>query len=236
MAKKKKGNKGFAKMDSVAKATDAIACNKAHGKDSSFGIKIGSHLWVKRKGYTHHGIYIGNKLVIHYSGLADGLQSGPVETVSLREFAGGSEINLRAYKEPKYKPNEVVQRAKSRLGEDLYSVHANNCEHFCCWAITGKHESKQVDFAQDLIGAFTPAGKAVLDIRTLIRAWRTGDKEALNSASKKAGKSVMKTAIVSAALRTAAGPYALPVMAAGWAGKELYKRIKDKDPESIKAT
>ena len=30
---------------------------------------IGSHLKVARLGYSHHGVYLGNGMVIHYAGL-----------------------------------------------------------------------------------------------------------------------------------------------------------------------
>ncbi|EFL5564207.1 hydrolase, partial [Escherichia coli] len=32
-------------------------------------IILGAHLSSDRPGYTHHGIYVGNGKVIHYSGL-----------------------------------------------------------------------------------------------------------------------------------------------------------------------
>lgn len=44
-----------------------------------------------------------------------------------------------------YSPSETIARAKSRLGEDEYSLITNNCEHFAIWCKTGVHESHQVD-------------------------------------------------------------------------------------------
>jgi hypothetical protein len=41
--------------------------------------------------------------------------------------------------------DEVVRRARLRLGEDRYSVLTNNCEHFCEWCVRGEHRSYQVD-------------------------------------------------------------------------------------------
>ncbi|WP_206171903.1 lecithin retinol acyltransferase family protein [Thiorhodococcus mannitoliphagus] len=43
-------------------------------------IPLGAHLISPRGGYTHHGIYVGDGHVVHYSGLAAGRTSGPVET------------------------------------------------------------------------------------------------------------------------------------------------------------
>jgi hypothetical protein len=39
---------------------------------------LGSHLVTPRRGYLHHGIYIGGCKVVHYSGPAHGLRGGPV--------------------------------------------------------------------------------------------------------------------------------------------------------------
>jgi hypothetical protein len=108
--------------------------------------KIGSHLTTPRKGYTHHGIYIGSGKVIHYSGLADGLESGPVEVTDLKTFSSGNGFSVKTYKNS-FSSEEIVRRAKSRLGESTYSVFNNNCEHFCLWCILENHTSPQVDKA-----------------------------------------------------------------------------------------
>jgi len=105
----------------------------------------GKHLVVDKGFYTHHGIGIGNGLVIHYSGLADGLESGPICVVSLDEFSGGDPIKIKSHFGRKYSVTKVIERAKSRLGEDAYSIWGNNCEHFVEWCIDGKHQSNQVD-------------------------------------------------------------------------------------------
>ncbi|ESK41255.1 hypothetical protein P256_00244 [Acinetobacter nectaris CIP 110549] len=44
-----------------------------------------------------------------------------------------------------YSPKEVVERARSRLGEKNYSLLTNNCEHFAVWCKTGVKGSKQVE-------------------------------------------------------------------------------------------
>lgn len=107
-------------------------------------LKIGSHLISPRTGYTHHGIFIGEDRVIHYSGLADGLESGPVEETDLKTFSNGKGFTVKTYKNP-FIPEEIVRRARSRIGESSYSVFHNNCEHFCWWCVVGDHTSPQVD-------------------------------------------------------------------------------------------
>lgn len=44
-----------------------------------------------------------------------------------------------------YTPAQTVARAKSRLGENQYSLPTNNCEHFALWCKTGVSESIQVE-------------------------------------------------------------------------------------------
>lgn len=108
--------------------------------------KLGAHLISPRTGYSHHGIYVGHDRVVHYSGLADGFASGPVEETDLETFSAGNGFTVKTYKNS-FPSEKVVQRAKSRLGENSYSVFNNNCEHFCLWCIVGEHTSAQVDHA-----------------------------------------------------------------------------------------
>lgn len=44
-----------------------------------------------------------------------------------------------------YSPDETVERAQSRIGEESYSLPFNNCEHFAIWCKTGVKESHQVN-------------------------------------------------------------------------------------------
>src|SRR5262245_25503228 len=113
--------------------------------ESEGDAEIGAHIFTPRRGYTHHGIYVGNGKVVHYGGLSRGLWRGPVEEVTLSQFAHGREIWVRAQQPRWSDPHEVVRRARSRLGEDRYSLLTNNCEHFCEWCVHGEHRSYQVD-------------------------------------------------------------------------------------------
>jgi hypothetical protein len=104
---------------------------------------IGSHLKTPRIGYTHHGIYVGNYKVVHYAGLADGLNSAPVEEVSIEKFLNGKTYEVIPHPNKTYSIKEIVNRAYSRIGEDNYGVVGNNCEHFVHWCIYGVHTSQQ---------------------------------------------------------------------------------------------
>ena len=105
---------------------------------------LASHLVSPRRFYSHHGIYVGNGRVIHYAGLAYGLRYGPVEDVSLERFAHGRRIRIR-HDTVRFDRREVVERARSRLGESRYRVLTNNCEHFCAWVLRNESRSKQVE-------------------------------------------------------------------------------------------
>jgi hypothetical protein len=106
---------------------------------------LGAHMVTPRRGYTHHGIYVGLRRVVQYRGLSRGLARGPVEEVSLSQFAQGRPIWLRLEEYRWHNRGEVARRARSRLGEDRYNLLTNNCEHFCQWCVRGEHRSYQVD-------------------------------------------------------------------------------------------
>jgi hypothetical protein len=105
---------------------------------------LGSHLITPRRGYLHHGIYVGDGNVVHYAGLAGGLHRGPVEEIPLARFTRGRPVWIKAHA-PSFECREVIQRARSRVGEDCYRLLTNNCEHFCEWCLRGEHRSYQVE-------------------------------------------------------------------------------------------
>jgi hypothetical protein len=105
----------------------------------------GAHMVTPRRGYTHHGIYVGGGRVVQYGGLSWGLRRGPVEEVNLSQFSHGRPVWVRVVGSPRFDQHEVVRRARLRLGEDHYSVLTNNCEHFCEWCVRGQHHSYQID-------------------------------------------------------------------------------------------
>ncbi|ADR35079.1 hypothetical protein Sulku_2419 [Sulfuricurvum kujiense DSM 16994] len=114
-------------------------------KIKTIRIKIGDHLVSSRGVYTHHGIYVGQNTVIHYSGLADGLQTGPIEKVSIEKFQGNGDLKIKPHPHAMHNGQKAKARALSRLGEDAYSLTGNNCEHFVNWCIDDEHKSNQVD-------------------------------------------------------------------------------------------
>lgn len=132
-------------------------------------LKIGDHIFVDRsvlgvKLYEHHGIYVGDDMVVHYNGLARGIvlekscfeeilsnivpldkrNIAKVEMTSLEEFASGDVLQVKKHADTPFSGQEVALRAKERIGEQKYNLIINNCEHFCNECLFGEHVSEQV--------------------------------------------------------------------------------------------
>ncbi len=124
---------------SVTHTTPGGLCIRRAPAD--FGeLPLAAHLVSPRRGFMHHGLYAGQGRVIHYAGLAGG---GSVEEVSLERFSRGRMIYL-CESARRFSAEEVIRRARSRLGESSYRVLSNNCEHFCEWSLRGDSVSAQV--------------------------------------------------------------------------------------------
>jgi hypothetical protein len=108
------------------------------------GLVPGTELIVDRFAYRHHGIYLGDGLVIHYGG---GIchPRGTVEVIPLRDFIGRRRVHVGRTPAGFVQGEDIVRRARSRLGERRYDIFRNNCEHFCSWCQVGESRSKQVD-------------------------------------------------------------------------------------------
>ena len=120
-------------------------------------LAIGAHLVTDRLWYTHHGVYAGAGKVVHYAGLSRSLRRGPVNEVTLAEFAQGHLVCVWQSPGARFAGVEAVQRAYSRIGEDRYRLISNNCEHFCMWCLYGESRSEQIDAwkfrASDVVAA-----------------------------------------------------------------------------------
>jgi len=116
-----------------------------HIVDAECNLPAGAHLIMPRRGYLHHGIYVGDGNVVHYSGSTRGLHRGPVEEIPLDRFTCGDTVWVLCRTPHHFDPREVIRRARSRVGENHYRVFSNNCEHFCEWCLHGEHRSYQVE-------------------------------------------------------------------------------------------
>jgi len=133
--------------------------------------EIGIHIYIKKVGYTHHGIYIGNNQVIHYSGFHEFAKKGNISLTSLSEFSNENKIEIyhsSLLKGKKYSNDEIVQRAKERVGENNYNLLFNNCEHFANYCTHGDDFSMQSSGTVEIsirMGNYTQAGGlTILDL------------------------------------------------------------------------
>jgi lecithin:retinol acyltransferase len=107
----------------------------------------GAHLITPWLGFAHHGIYVGEGRVIHYGALVYDLIRKPVEEVTIEQFAGGRPVFVVQHEELAFEPTKVIERARSRLGENQYRLLSNNCEHFVEWCLYDVQRSFQVERA-----------------------------------------------------------------------------------------
>ncbi|MGL1931817.1 MAG: lecithin retinol acyltransferase family protein [Desulfotalea sp.] len=124
-------------------------------------MKKGDHLVSTRTGYEHHGLYIGNKKVVHYAGMSECLDKGSIKTTSVGEFKQEGNCWVQKHQSSVYDANERIERAYSRLEEDSYNIAFNNCEHFVYWCFDGIKISPQVNRA--VAGTAVFAGKCLRD-------------------------------------------------------------------------
>jgi hypothetical protein len=121
---------------------------------------LAAHLVTPRRGYIHHGLYVGHGRIIHYPGFVGCFRRRAVEEVALAEFARGRPIAVRTDSNPRFEREDVVLRARSRLGESRYDIIRNNCEHFCEWCLSGVSRSRQLESPLGRLGA---AAIAIID-------------------------------------------------------------------------
>src|SRR5262249_40118765 len=105
----------------------------------------GAHLVTRRIGFVHHGIHLGADKIIHSGAVSWLFPRGPVEEVSLASFSRGRRVWVRSGARAQFAADEVIDRARSRLGENRYQLLQNNCEHLREWCLRGRRRSYQVE-------------------------------------------------------------------------------------------
>lgn len=105
----------------------------------------GDHIYVKRRRrlYVHHGVYMGDGKVIHFTGSVREKKDPKVQETDLSGFLKGGVLRRRDYEE-RLRASETVTVAKNQLSDSRYSMLWNNCEHFATYCVTGKRKSWQV--------------------------------------------------------------------------------------------
>lgn len=116
---------------------------------------MGDHIRVKRMYgiYAHHGIYVSDDEVIHFTGTDDDsiMDSSKNMVISsdLNFFLKGGELEVKEYTDEEfqdlYAPDQIVAYARSCLGDGGYNLIFNNCEHFANVCTLGRFRSHQVE-------------------------------------------------------------------------------------------
>ncbi len=127
----------------------------------------GDHICVRRRGrfYTHHGIYMGDREVIHFAGSIREKTDPVVHETDLSGFLKGGILRRRDYKE-RLPASETINIAREQLSNGSYSMVWNNCEHFATYCATGKKKSRQIK--RVLSGLSTVAVGVVLFVLTRV--------------------------------------------------------------------
>lgn len=117
--------------------------------------KRGDHIRVCRRGglYYHHGIYVSDREVIHFTGddddsVLDWSKAHVIRT-DLAVFLSGGEVEVKEYNDEEfadlYPVEGIVSYARACVGDDGYNLIFNNCEHFANACTLGKYRSRQVE-------------------------------------------------------------------------------------------
>lgn len=108
----------------------------------------GDIIYVNHLLYQHFGIYLSDNCIIHYDGKQDDLllRKMYVRVTDIERFLNGKEnYKVKQIKNRNYSSDEVVKRAKSKIGSQDFNIILNNCEHFANWCKTGNRKSNQVN-------------------------------------------------------------------------------------------
>lgn len=113
-------------------------------------VPSGTHIYVTKSNgvtYQHHGIYVGNNRVVHYHGTTKSKAEASIQETTLEVFLQGKSKDTYYFVDHQnsYAPEEIVRRARSRIGQRNYQLWGRNCEHFAQWCATGNGISSQVE-------------------------------------------------------------------------------------------
>lgn len=111
----------------------------------------GDHIRVQRMNglYAHHGIYVSDEEVIHFTGKDDDsiLDWSKPEVIQtdLAYFLKGGILEVKEYTDEEfadlYSPEQIVTYARACLGDKGYNLIFNNCEHFANVCTLGRFRS-----------------------------------------------------------------------------------------------
>ncbi len=111
----------------------------------------GDHIRVNRGMYNHHGIYITDDEVIHFSSEDDDNILGSDNQVLRTDITGflrNGRLEVKIYTQEEiadlFPVEDIINWARACVGDERYHLVFNNCEHFANYCTLGKHHSGQV--------------------------------------------------------------------------------------------
>lgn len=136
-------------------------------------------VWRSHRGvpYQHHVIDLGDGTVVHFTDGGDGVAGpgGTTESFVIRRTpiemvtrGGRDRIHVIGHQH-KLDDDMIVQRALRQVGRKGYSLIFDNCEHFACWCVLDREESRQVAVANERLSAAGVKALAVVTVRTASR-------------------------------------------------------------------
>ena len=122
-------------------------------------LESGDHIRVKRPYYYHHGVYVGDGMVIHFTGEENDSISEPekviVRKTTIEFFANGTIVEKAKpnFLEKRHLKNRklVVEEAEKAIGEGGYDFLHNNCEDFANRVCYDKKLTSQINDLKDKI-------------------------------------------------------------------------------------
>ncbi|NXE43198.1 PA216 protein, partial [Ptilorrhoa leucosticta] len=122
-------------------------------RQDNFKPKPGDLIEIKRPGYQHWALYVGDGYVIHLTGDGDSSPSfftrrAKVKKELLTKVAGNDKCFVNNKYDRSRTPlpvKEIIQRAESWIGKEVsYRLFCYNCEHFVTELRYGRKFSTQV--------------------------------------------------------------------------------------------
>ena len=136
-------------------------------------------VWRRHRGipFQHHGVDLGDGTVIHFTDGQQGIAGpgGSTAGFEIRQTPigvvtddGQNEIHIIEHSR-RLNANHVIRRAKGQVGRRGYDLVFDNCEHFACWCVVGRSESRQVTAVCQRAGAASVKALASGTIRVASR-------------------------------------------------------------------
>ncbi len=142
----------------------------------------GDHFFVWRTHlgvpFQHHAIDVGDGSVVHFTDGDRGV-AGPGGSTADFEIkqtsidvvtrGGRDKVYVIAHRD-RLARDTVVDRAFSQVGRRGYHLIFDNCEHFACWCVVDRDQSRQVDVARERLSAASIKAIAAGGVRLVSRA------------------------------------------------------------------